>query len=75
MTRADQHACSCTGTSPDKIAYSLATAAVAVDFSEKTLTRAIRSGQLKAKKVGRAVRIKRADLEAWIDSCPDAESA
>lgn len=61
-------------TAPDKVAYSMANAAVAVDVSEKTLQRAIRSGQLRAKKVGRVISIARKDLEAWHDGLPDADS-
>jgi excisionase family DNA binding protein len=59
---------------PDRVAYSIATAAVAADVSPKTIQRAIRSGGLRAKQVGRLVRIMRADLEAWLEGHPDAET-
>jgi excisionase family DNA binding protein len=50
----------------------MASAAVATDLSEKTVQRAIRSGALRAKKVGRGVRILRPDLEEWLATLPDA---
>lgn len=64
---------------PDKLAYSMGSAAVAADVSTKTLQRAIRAGELRAKTVrgrgqGQSVRILRADLEAWLEGLPDAPS-
>jgi len=59
---------------PNRVAYSIATAAVAADVSPKTIQRAIRSGALRAKQVGRLVRIMHADLEAWLEGHPDAET-
>jgi excisionase family DNA binding protein len=59
-------------TGPRKLAYSMASAAVVTDLSEKTVQRAIRSGALRAKKVGRGVRILRLDLEEWLTELPDA---
>lgn len=63
----------------EKLAYSMASAAAAADVSTKTLQRAIRSGDLRAKTVrgrgqGQNVRILRADLEAWLEGLPDAPS-
>lgn len=60
-------------TGPRKLAYSMASAAVVTDLSEKTVQRAIRSGALRAKKVGRGVRILRVDLDEWLTTLPDAQ--
>lgn len=59
-------------TGPRKLAYSMASAAVATDLSEKTVQRAIRSGALRAKKIGRGVRILHPDLVEWLKELPDA---
>ena len=37
-----------------------------------TIKRAVNSGHLRAKRVGRRYRIGRADLRAWFESLPDA---
>ena len=50
----------------------MASAAVATDLSEKTVQRAIRSGALRAKKIGRGVRILHIDLVEWLKELPDA---
>ena len=50
----------------------MASAAVATDLSEKTVQRAIRSGALRAKKIGRGVRILHPDLVEWLKELPDA---
>ena len=47
-------------------------AAAAVGTSKDRIDKAIHSGALRAKKIGRAVRIKPADLEAWLDAQDDA---
>jgi excisionase family DNA binding protein len=60
-------------TGPAKIAYSLSSAAEAVDLSESYLTRAIHKGDLRAKKVGTRYKILAADLLAWLESFPDAD--
>lgn len=66
-------------TGTDKLAYSMAGAAVIADVSVKTIQRAIRSGELRAKTIrgrgkGQMVRILRVDLEAWLQGLPDAPS-
>lgn len=69
-------------TAPDKLAYSMANAAVVADVSVKTIQRAIRAGGLRAKTVpgrgrggsGQIVRILHDDLKAWLDGLPDAPS-
>lgn len=59
---------------PRKLAYSMASAAVATDLSEKTVQRAISSGALRAKKIGRGVRILHPDLVEWLKGLPDAKA-
>ena len=54
-------------------AYSRASASDESGISEDMLDRAIKSGDLKAKQLGRRVLIRPADLEAYIDSLPDVE--
>lgn len=65
----------------DKLAYSMDSAALVLDVSVKTVQRAIRAGQLRAKTIpGRGsgdrqmVRIRRVDLEAYLAALPDAPS-
>jgi len=51
-------------------------AAAELALSERTIRRAIAAGDLPAYKVGKSVRIRRADLEAWLESkrLPNARS-
>lgn len=69
----------------DKLAYTLPEAVEVTPYSEATLRRAIRAtsavdknGQpifpppLRAKKGGKGFTILRRDLEAWLESLPDA---
>lgn len=55
-----------------KIAYSYDEAAYAVGMSIRSIQRAVSEGELVAhyRKGERTPRIKRADLEAWVDSWP-----
>lgn len=57
------------------VSYSRAAASAATSISEDILDAAIKSGDLKAKHVGRRVIIRPADLEAYIDSLDDIEVA
>lgn len=50
------------------IAVSVKTAAAMVDVSESTIREAINRGNLPAFRIGRAVRIHVAELEAWTKS-------
>jgi excisionase family DNA binding protein len=53
---------------PERLAYTLPEAAHASTYSLSTLYAAIRAGQLKVSRAGRAVRILPEDLEAWMRS-------
>lgn len=46
-------------------------AAEAARVSKDRIDKAIRSGALKAKQMGRRIVIRVTDLEAWLDSQPD----
>lgn len=50
------------------IAASVKTAAVMTDLSEASIREAINKQELPAYRVGRAIRITTADLEAWLTS-------
>lgn len=52
------------------VSYDLARAAAAVGLSERTLRDAIATGDLIAHYLGRKPLIRRADLDAWIESLP-----
>jgi excisionase family DNA binding protein len=52
---------------PQPIAVSVKTAAGLMDCSESTIREAITSGDLSAFRLGRAIRIKVVDLDAWAD--------
>lgn len=52
----------------DRIAASVKSAAVMTDLSETTIREAIDRQELPAYRVGRAIRIQVADLQAWIAS-------
>lgn len=56
---------------PDKIAFSIRSAALAVDVSTKSIQRAIARGDLQAKDHGGRRLIKREALVAWVDGLPD----
>lgn len=49
----------------------VAQTAIYLGLSEETIRRAIRSGELKAKPFGRAIRVRRVDAEAYVDDRPD----
>ena len=53
---------------PERLAYTLPEAAKASTYSLSTIYAAIRSGQLKVMRVGRAVRVLPEDLESWMRS-------
>lgn len=55
-------------------AYSRAAASEQSGISEDMLDRAIKSGALKAKQLGRRVLIRPVDLDAYIESLPDVET-
>lgn len=55
----------------DKIAYTYDEAAEATGFSTRTIQRAVAEGELVAHfRKGETPRIKKADLEAWVESWP-----
>lgn len=56
---------------PTRLALSPAQAVVASGRSRTRIFDAIRSGELKAKKDGRATLIEVAELQRWITSMPD----
>lgn len=51
----------------NQIAVSVRTAADLTDISETTIRAAINEQKLPAFRVGRSIRIKVADLDAWVD--------
>lgn len=62
-----------------KAAYTVKSAALAVERSEKTIRAAIHADgsnpelpPLKAKRDGKGYLIKATDLDAWLDALPDA---
>jgi excisionase family DNA binding protein len=52
---------------PQTIAFRIRDAARATSLSERTIWAAIQRGDLPASKMGRALLIKPADLEGWVD--------
>lgn len=56
-------------------ALSRADASQSCGLSEDMLDRAIKAGDLKAKALGRRILIRPSDLDAYIDSLPDAGAA
>jgi len=56
----------------EKKSYSPQSAADAVDVSKSTIERAIKAGDLRAKKNGRRYLITSAALDAWLDGLEDA---
>ncbi len=56
----------------ERLAYSVATAAIAVGISETVIKQEIAAHRLPIKKVGRRTVIRRADLMAWLDSLPES---
>jgi hypothetical protein len=54
-----------------KIAHRVPGAAAAVEVNPRTIWRAIKSGDLKSKKCGRARLVLDADLRAWAAGLPD----
>lgn len=50
------------------LAVKIRTAAAMTEISETTIREAINKQELPAFRVGREIRVKIADLEAWIDS-------
>lgn len=55
--------------------HSIRRAADVTDLSPDTIRRAVQRRELRAKRVGRDIRIYDADLWQWIDSMPDAYPA
>lgn len=66
-----------TKTAPPKLGLTRDEAAAAVGLSRDAIDKAIHTPagpkRLPAKKIGRAVRIKPADLEAWFDAQEDVD--
>lgn len=57
------------------VGLSYADAGALVNVSAKTIERAVKAGDLPARRVGVSiVRIKPADLQAWFDGLPDFEA-
>jgi len=56
----------------NRLAYSVATAAIAVGVSETVIKQEIAAGRLSIKKVGRRTLIRRTDLQTWLDSLPES---
>lgn len=52
--------------SPEPLAVSVKTAAAMTDLSETTIREAIAKDELPAYRVGRAIRVRVADLENWL---------
>lgn len=57
----------------DKTTFTLAEAAALLSCHRETLRRAIRSGNLRAARLGRGFRISRFDLEAFWSACGGGE--
>ena len=55
----------------DPLAYSVASAARAVDVSETTVKQEIAAGRLPIRKLGRRTVIRRDDLLRWLDGLPE----
>lgn len=55
-----------------RLAYTVPQAADQLGISVDTVRKAIRTGELKAKLVGRKQIIRAADLGAWLSGLPDA---
>ncbi|AXH70470.1 HTH DNA binding protein [Gordonia phage Daredevil] len=55
-----------------KLAYSKSEAASIVGVSEPTIERAIKAGDLMAKRIGTRVVIPDEELKAWFDALPSA---
>lgn len=56
--------------SPAPLAYTTATAAVAVGMSDEYLRKEIKAGRLGCRYAGRSLLIPAAELQAWLDSLP-----
>lgn len=56
----------------DPLAVSIKTAAERVELSQDSIRTAINKQQLPAKRVGRVLRIRVTDLEAWFDGLDDS---
>jgi excisionase family DNA binding protein len=54
----------------EKLAFSVAEAAVHADLCRDNIYRAIRDGDLRARKAGRRTLILRTDLEAYLQNLP-----
>ncbi|KAA1378541.1 excisionase family DNA-binding protein [Aeromicrobium fastidiosum] len=52
--------------SKDEIFYSVRSAAERSNFSESTIRRAIRDGELQALKVRGSIRIRKSAMDAWL---------
>lgn len=56
-----------------KLAFRLAEACEATGVSRSTMNRLLAAGEIRARKVGRATVIERAELERYLSTCPPAE--
>lgn len=52
--------------------YTIREVAEITHLSTTMVRRLVTNGELPAKRIGRCVRVRRVDLEAWIESLPDA---
>lgn len=59
---------------PDVIAYSPNTAAAATGTNRSRIFDALRTGELKARRLGRRVVIPADELKAWVDSFPNHQT-
>ena len=60
---------------PGKISLSIAESAVACGLCERTISNAIRSGELPAARIGTRILVLRSTLISWIESCTDTTGA
>jgi excisionase family DNA binding protein len=56
------------GSTIPTLALNYRSAAKAVGLSERTLRQAVKRGELRAARVGRAVRFSPRDLESWLEN-------
>jgi excisionase family DNA binding protein len=61
-------------TEPGARLLSIEAAAAYTGLGVPTIRRRLASGEIRARKFGRAVRIERADLDEWIDAQPVREA-
>lgn len=56
-----------------KLALTVVEAAALTSIGEETIRRALRTGELRSRMIGRDYHILPDDLKAWLDSLPDAQ--